>query len=159
MLSKHYSAAIYGTQAIPIEVEVDSRNGLPGQTIVGLPDAAVRESRERVMSALKNSGYGSSDKPYPVITGQDCDKPNVKAMINDQQSMSVFKDTRTLASKVVEMVDAILQGKVAPVNDTKTYNNGIKVIPSFLCEPIYADKGSYKKLLVDSGYYKEADLK
>lgn len=112
-----------------------------------------------VIASLKNSGYGSSDKSYPVITGQDCDKPNVKAMINGQQSMSIFKDTRTLASKVVEMVDAILQGKEAPVNDTKTYNNGIKVIPSFLCDPIYADKDSYKKILIDSGYYKEADLK
>lgn len=112
-----------------------------------------------IIASLKNSGYGSSDKPYPVITGQDCDKPNVKAMINGQQSMSVFKDTRTLASKVVEMVDAILQGKEAPVNDTNTYNNGIKVVPSFLCAPVYADKENYKKLLVDSGYYKEADLK
>lgn len=112
-----------------------------------------------IIASLKNAGYGSADKPYPVITGQDCDKPNVIAMINGQQSMSIFKDTRTLASKVVEMVDAILQGKEAPVNDPKTYNNGVKIIPSFLCDPIYADKDSYKKILVESGYYKEADLK
>lgn len=112
-----------------------------------------------IISSLKNAGYGSNDKPYPIITGQDCDKPNVIAMINGQQAMSIFKDTRTLASKVVEMVDAILQGKEAPVNDTKTYDNGIKVVPSFLCDPIYADKDSYKKILVDSGYYKESDLK
>lgn len=112
-----------------------------------------------IIASLKNAGYGSGDKPYPVITGQDCDKANVIAMINDQQSMSIFKDTRTLASKVVEMVDAILQGKEAPVNDTKTYNNGNKVVPSFLCDPIYADKNSYKKILIDSGYYKESDLK
>ncbi|AEY66516.1 multiple monosaccharide ABC transporter substrate-binding protein [Clostridium sp. BNL1100] len=112
-----------------------------------------------IVASLKNAGFGSSDKPYPIITGQDCDKPNVIAMINGQQSMSIFKDTRTLASKVVEMVDALLQGKEAPVNDTKTYDNGSKVVPSFLCDPVYADKDNYKQILVDSGYYKEADLK
>jgi len=112
-----------------------------------------------IVASLKNAGYGSADKPYPVLTGQDCDKPNVIAMINKQQSMSIFKDTRTLASKVVEMVDSLLQGKEATVNDTKTYNNGSKVVPSFLCDPVYADASNYKTILVDSGYYKESDLK
>jgi putative multiple sugar transport system substrate-binding protein len=112
-----------------------------------------------VIASLKNAGFGSSDKPYPVITGQDCDKPNVIAMINGQQSMSVFKDTRTLASKVVDMVDAVIQGKTVEVNDSKTYNNGAKVVPSFLCDPVFADLSNYKKILIDSGYYKESDLK
>ncbi len=112
-----------------------------------------------IVASLKNAGYGSSDKPYPIITGQDCDKPNIIAMINGKQSMSVFKDTRTLASKVVEMIDSLLNGKEAPVNDNKTYDNGSKVVPSFLCDPVYADKDNYKKILVDSGYYKESDLK
>ncbi len=111
-----------------------------------------------IVASLKNAGYGSADKPYPVLTGQDCDKPNVKAMIADQQSMSIFKDTRTLATKVVEMVDAVLQGKTADVNDTKTYDNGSKVVPSFLCDPVYADKNNYKQILIESGYYKETDL-
>ncbi|GFZ31941.1 sugar ABC transporter substrate-binding protein [Clostridium zeae] len=112
-----------------------------------------------IVASLKNAGYGTSDKPYPVLTGQDCDKPNVIAMINKQQSMSIFKDTRTLASKVVEMVDSLVQGKEASVNDTKTYNNGSKVVPSFLCDPVYADASNYKSILIDSGYYKESDLK
>lgn len=111
-----------------------------------------------IVASLKNAGYGAADKPYPIITGQDCDKPNVKAMIEGSQSMSIFKDTRTLAAKVVEMVDALLQGKVAPTNDAKTYDNGVKVVPSFLCDPVYADKANYKELLIDSGYYKESDL-
>lgn len=112
-----------------------------------------------IVASLKNNGFGTTSKPYPIITGQDCDKPNVIAMINGQQSMSIFKDTRTLAAKVVEMVDAVLQGKKADVNDTKSYNNGSKVVPSFLCDPVYADKDNYKKILIDSGYYKESDLK
>jgi putative multiple sugar transport system substrate-binding protein len=112
-----------------------------------------------VVASLKNAGFGTASNAYPILTGQDCDKPNVVAMINGQQSMSIFKDTRTLASKVVEMVDALLQGKQADVNDTKTYNNGSKVVPSYLCDPVYADASNYKQILVDSGYYKEADLK
>jgi putative multiple sugar transport system substrate-binding protein len=112
-----------------------------------------------VVASLKNNGYGTADKAYPVLTGQDCDKTAVKNMIAGAQSMSIFKDTRTLAAKVVEMVDALLQGKEADVNDTKTYDNGVKVIPSFLCDPVFADKDNYKALLIDSGYYTEADLK
>lgn len=111
-----------------------------------------------IVASLKNAGYGTAGKKYPVITGQDCDKPNVIAMINGQQSMSIFKDTRTLATKVVSMVDAIIQGKKADVNDTKTYNNGAKVVPSYLCDPVYADAKNYKKILVESGYYKQSDL-
>ena len=57
------------------------------------------------------------------------------------------------------MVDAICQGKKAPVNDTKTYDNGTGIIPSFLCEPVYGSKENYKALLIDSGYYTEAQLK
>jgi putative multiple sugar transport system substrate-binding protein len=112
-----------------------------------------------IVTSLKNAGYGTAAKPYPVITGQDCDKPNVIAMINGEQSMSIFKDTRTLAAQVVEMVEAIVEGKEAPVNDTKTYDNGVKIVPSFLCDPVYADADNYKELLIDSGYYKESDLK
>jgi putative multiple sugar transport system substrate-binding protein len=111
-----------------------------------------------IVASLKNGGYGTAKKPYPVLTGQDCDKPNVKAMIAGQQSMSVFKDTRTLAAKVVDMVDALMANKTAETNDTTTYNNGVKVVPSFLCDPVFADKSNYKSILIDSGYYKEADL-
>lgn len=111
-----------------------------------------------IVASLKNAGYNTADKPYPVLTGQDCDKVNVKAMIAGQQSMSIFKDTRTLASKVVEMVDAIGHGKAAPINDTKTYNNGVKIVPSFLCDPVYADKNNYKALLIDTGYYTLDDV-
>ena len=111
-----------------------------------------------IITSLRNAGYGTADKPYPVITGQDCDKPNVIAMINGEQSMSIFKDTRTLAEKVVEMVEAIMKGEDAPVNDTKTYHNGVKYVPSFLCDPVYADVNNYQELLIDSGYYKESDL-
>lgn len=95
---------------------------------------------------------------WPVITGQDCDIANVKNMIDGKQSMSIFKDTRELAKKTVDMVKSIMEGGEAPVNDKETYDNGTGVIPTYLCDPVYADKSNYKELLVDSGYYKESDL-
>jgi putative multiple sugar transport system substrate-binding protein len=112
-----------------------------------------------IVASLKAAGYGSADKPFPVLTGQDCDTTNVKMLLAGEQSMSIFKDTRTLASTVVDMVDAIMQGKEVPVNDTKTYDNGVLVVPSFLCEPVFANKDNYKEILIDSGYYTEDQLK
>ena len=95
---------------------------------------------------------------YPVITGQDCDIVNTKNMIAGKQSMSVFKDTRTLASQVVKMVGQIINGEEVDVNDTETYDNGVIVVPSYLCEPVFADANNYKELLIDSGYYTEDQL-
>ncbi|MBP5224937.1 MAG: ABC transporter substrate-binding protein, partial [Lachnospiraceae bacterium] len=96
---------------------------------------------------------------YPIITGQDCDIAIMKNLIEGRQAMSVFKDTRTLASKVVEMVDALMKGQEPPINDTKTYNNGKVIVPSYLCEPVSCTADNYKEILIDSGYYKESDLK
>ena len=112
-----------------------------------------------IVASLKAAGYGSADKPYPILTGQDCDVTNVKHLIAGEQSMSVFKDTRTLAAKVVGMVDAIMKGTEPEINDTKTYDNGIKIVPSYLCEPVFADVNNYRELLIDSGYYTEDQLK
>ena len=95
---------------------------------------------------------------YPIVTGQDCDIENTKNMIAGKQSMSVFKDTRTLASQVVKMVGQIIAGEEVDVNDTETYDNGVIVVPSFLCEPVFADVNNYKELLIDSGYYTEDQL-
>ena len=122
---------------------------------------AVLASNDSTAMGVTNSleaNYANNHSNWPIITGQDCDIANVKNMIAGKQAMSIFKDTRDLAAKTVEMVDAIMQGKEAPVNDTKTYNNGVLVVPSYLCEPVFADVNNYKKLLIDSGYYKESDL-
>ena len=83
---------------------------------------------------------------------------NVKNMIAGKQSMSVFKDTRTLAAQVVKMVGQILSGEAVDVNDTETYNNNVITVPSFLCEPVFADVNNYTELLLDSGYYTAEEL-
>ena len=95
---------------------------------------------------------------FPVITGQDCDKANMKNILAGKQSMSVFKDTRTLAAQVVKMVGQILAGETVDVNDTETYDNNKIVVPSFLCEPVFADINNYEELLIESGYYTPEDL-
>ena len=107
-----------------------------------------------VTNALEANYVGD----WPIITGQDCDIQNTKNMIAGKQSMSVFKDTRTLAAQVVKMVGQILSGEEVDVNDTETYDNNVKVVPSFLCEPVFANADNYKELLIDSGYYTEDQL-
>ena len=119
---------------------------------------AVLCSNDSTALGVENALAANYTGDYPIITGQDCDIANVKNMIAGKQSMSIFKDTRTLASQVVKMVGQIIEGQEVEVNDTESYDNGTGVIPSFLCEPVFADANNYKELLVDSGYYTEADL-
>ena len=115
-------------------------------------------SNDSTALGVENALAANYTGSYPIITGQDCDIANVKNMLQGKQSMSVFKDTRTLASQVVKMVTQILKGETVEVNDTTTYNNGKKVVPSYLCSPVFASADNYKTILIDSGYYKEADL-
>lgn len=109
-----------------------------------------------VVASLKSAGYGSASKPFPVLTGQDCDKINVGQIIRGEQSMSIFKDTRILADQIIAMTEAILEGKTVPTNTT--YNNGVKEVPSYNCEIKFANKDNWKELLVDTGYYKMSDI-
>ena len=115
-------------------------------------------SNDSTALGVENALAANYKGEYPIITGQDCDIENTKNMIAGKQSMSVFKDTRTLASQVVKMVGQILSGETVDVNDTETYDNGVKVVESFLCEPVFADANNYKELLIDSGYYTEDQL-
>lgn len=109
-------------------------------------------------SALQASGW-TQGSGFPLITGQDCDKINIKNMIAGYQAMSVFKDTRMLAAKVVNMVDAIIKGITPEINDTVTYFNGISVIPAYLCEPAVVTIENYREMLIDSDYYTEDELR
>ena len=111
-----------------------------------------------VTNALE-ANYDVAGLGWPIITGQDCDITNTKNMIAGKQAMSVFKDTRTLAAQVVKMVGQILAGETVDVNDTETYDNNKIVVPSFLCDPVFANAENYKEILIDSGYYTEDQLK
>lgn len=120
---------------------------------------AVLCSNDSTALGVENALASSYTGEYPVITGQDCDIANVKNMLNGKQAMSVFKDTRTLATQVVKMVDAVMQGGEAEINDTSSYDNGTGVIPTYLCEPVVVTADNYKEMLIDSGYYTEDQVK
>jgi putative multiple sugar transport system substrate-binding protein len=112
-----------------------------------------------IISSLKGVGYGTPDQPLPVVSGQDAEVPSVKSIIAGEQHSTIFKDTRDLAKVTVGMVNALMEGKEPEVNDTKTYDNGVKVIPSYLLTPVAVDKTNYEKILVEGGYYKADQLK
>ena len=120
---------------------------------------AVLCSNDSTALGVENALASSYTGKYPVITGQDCDIANVKNMLQGKQAMSIFKDTRTLASQVVKMVDSVMQGGEAEINDTKSYDNGTGIIPTYLCDPVVVTVDNYKDMLISSGYYTEDQLK
>jgi putative multiple sugar transport system substrate-binding protein len=112
-----------------------------------------------ILSALKSNGYGSATQPYPIVTGQDAEVASVKSIIAGEQYSTVYKDTRELAAVTVKMADAVLKGSKPEVNNEKDYDNGKKVVPSFLLQPVTVDKANYQKVLIDSGYYTADQIK
>ena len=112
-----------------------------------------------ILSSVKGVGYGSGDLKMPIVTGQDAEIPSVKSIEADEQYSTIVKDTRELAKVTVGMVDAVMGGTEPQINDTKTYDNGKLVVPSFLLEPTPVFKDNYKQVLIDSGYYTEDQLK
>jgi len=111
-----------------------------------------------ILSSLKGVGYGSGNMAMPVVSGQDAEVPSIKSMQRGEQYSTIFKDTRDLARVTADMVDAALSGKEVTVNDTKTYNNGVKVVPSYLLKPVVVDKSNWEKVLIDGGYYKRSQF-
>lgn len=112
-----------------------------------------------ILSSLKGVGYGSGDLKMPIVTGQDAELPSVKSIIAGEQYSTVFKDTRELAKVAVGMADALLQGGEPEINDTTTYDNGVKVVPSYLLEPVSVDVTNYEEIVIGSGYHSADDLK
>ena len=111
-----------------------------------------------VIESLRAVGYGTEEQPLPVITGQDADLSSVRSIVAGEQTQTVFKDTRALASQTVDMTEALLNDEEVPVNDTESYDNGVQVVPSFLLEPVSVDLDNYHEVLVEGGYYEESEL-
>lgn len=111
-----------------------------------------------ILSSLKGVGYGSGDLKMPIVSGQDAELQSIKSIIAGEQYSTVFKDTRELARVTVGMVDALLQGGAPEINDTETYDNGVKVVPSYLLEPVSVDASNYEAIVISSGYHSKDDL-
>ncbi|WP_425434947.1 multiple monosaccharide ABC transporter substrate-binding protein [Loktanella atrilutea] len=112
-----------------------------------------------ILSSLKGVGYGSGDMKMPIVSGQDAEVPSVKSIMADEQYSTIFKDTRELARVTVGMVEALLNDSEPEINDTETYDNGVKVVPAYLLEPVAVTKDNIQSVLIDSGYYTEDQIK
>lgn len=113
-----------------------------------------------IISALRSMGYGlgDSDEPMPIVTGQDAEQASIQAIIDGYQAQTVFKDTRVLAEKAVSMAQSIITGSEPEVNNTDTYDNGVKVVPSYLLIPVSVDATNWKEELIDTGYWSIDDF-
>ena len=123
------------------------------------------EGAQSRMDALLTSTYGSKEldgvlspndtlaraiitsikganKPIPVVTGQDSEVESIKSIMAGEQYMTINKDTRNLVKESINMVKALQAGNTPQVNDTKTYNNGSKVVDTYLLPPVAVTKAN-----------------
>lgn len=106
-----------------------------------------------IISALRGVGYGTADQPWPVVSGQDAVVTGVQSIINGEQTSTVFKDTRELAAATVRIIEAIVAGNPAPVNDTDSYHNNVFYVPSYLLPIVHVDINNWYEVLIQGGYY------
>ena len=109
-----------------------------------------------ISQSLQLAGYTADD--FPLLTGQDGDKASVANILNGVQSMTVWKDTRLLGERVEMMIKSLLAGEEPEVNDTETYDNGVKVVPSYLITPEVVTADTVQSKLIDSGFLKAEDV-
>jgi putative multiple sugar transport system substrate-binding protein len=114
-----------------------------------------------IITALTAAGYGpnlDSPNPMPVVTGQDAEIASVKLIADGVQSSTIFKDTRLLAEQAVIAASAFAEGNEPEANDTETYDNGVKVVPSYLLpvETVFAEDIQTK--LIDTEYWTEEEV-
>ncbi|WP_425842246.1 multiple monosaccharide ABC transporter substrate-binding protein [Microbacterium sp. PA5] len=110
-----------------------------------------------IISALTDAGYSVGDE-WPIISGQDAEVDSVKAILSGEQYATIFKDTRELAKVAADMAVAALNGEEPEVNDTETYDNDVKVVPSYLLAPVQVVKDNVESALVDTGYWTAEEL-
>jgi putative multiple sugar transport system substrate-binding protein len=93
-----------------------------------------------IITSVKGAG-----KPIPVVTGQDSEVESVKSIVAGEQYSTINKDTRNLVKATIDMVKAVQGGGKPTVNDEKSYQNGVKVVPAYLLEPVIVTKDNAKQ--------------
>ncbi|MCL2034395.1 MAG: sugar-binding protein [Oscillospiraceae bacterium] len=111
-----------------------------------------------IISALVSFGFQPGTDNWPVVTGQDAEAASIKMIITGEQYSTILKDTRDLAAVAARMVEAVLKGEEPEINDTETYHNNVKFVPSYLLIPYTVTVDNYQALVMDSGYLTEADI-
>jgi putative multiple sugar transport system substrate-binding protein len=112
-----------------------------------------------ILNALTGAGMGPTlEDGLPVVTGQDAEIANIKLINDGVQSSTIFKDTRLLAEQAVTATESFVNGEEPEANDTETYDNGVKVVPSYLLEveTVFAD--NIQPVLIDSGYFTQEEV-
>ena len=153
------SVGILGWKSDSAQAELDTRiasNYTGGEKIdvVLSPNDSLAQG---IAASLRSAGYTAGDD-WPVVTGQDGDKASVVNILAGEQSMTVWKDTRELGKVVFGFIEAILAGEEPEINDTETYDNGKKVVPSYLLAPEVVVKDDVQSKLIDSGFLKAGDV-
>ena len=97
-----------------------------------------------IITSVKGAG-----KPVPIVTGQDSEVESVKSIVAGEQYSTINKDTRKLVKETIEMIKSLQAGKDPKINDTKSYNNGVKVVPSYLLEPLIVTKKNVVEAYAD----------
>jgi putative multiple sugar transport system substrate-binding protein len=111
-----------------------------------------------IIAALRGAGYGTDAQPWPIISGQDATIAGVQAIINGELFATVFKDTRDLAAATVRMINEILANQTVTVNDTTTYDNNVRVVPSMLLDIVHVDGTNWRAEIIDTGYHQIGDF-
>ena len=109
-----------------------------------------------IITSLQNAGYELED--FPIVTGQDAEIASVKLIVDGLQFSTIFKDTRDLASEAVRVATDLLEGNEPEANDTETYDNGVKVVPSYLLDVVTVTADNVVEALVDTGYWTQEQV-
>lgn len=109
-----------------------------------------------ILSSFKSVGYGTGERPLPIVTGQDCELASVKSIIAGEQNSSIFNNTSLLSGVAIDMVDAVMKGE--EVKTDNVYNNENIDVPSVSVSATIITIDNYKEELIDSGHISEADL-
>lgn len=113
-----------------------------------------------IITALQGVGQGPTiEQGLPIVTGQDAEIASVKLIADGVQSSTIFKDTRKLAEQSITVTEAFINGEEPEANDTTTYDNGKKVVPSYLLSVDTVFTDDIAPLLIDSGYWTEDEVK
>lgn len=124
----------------------------PDIIVTGYDDAACG-----AVDALEEAGLSSKNENWPIITGSGCSADAVTYIAEGRISCSVFADRRNLAEECVKMVDTYLKGDTPEVNNYEEYDNGVKIISTYMCDVQLIDDGNYESL-IDNGYYREEEI-
>ena len=130
-------------------------------------DAVVCSNDATALGVLQaiDSDYAGDNKV--LLTGQDADEANLAKIVDGKQTMTIYKTSANEAEVAIDVGKAILNGEKPDADlikkanwdfsckyDTKTYDNGKKVVPSYLLTPVVVTKDNLQKELIDTGYYK-----